>query len=382
MVEPDTKFVREVIGLGGESLKKCFQCGSCSVVCSLSPDERPFPRKEMIWTQWGLKDRLLGDPDVWLCHQCTDCSTYCPRGAKPGDVLAAIRSYSIMHLALPGFLARALAAPKHLLFVLALPALLLFAFLAATGNLTFPKVGPEEEIVLSELIPVQFDAYIGMALIVAFVLAVAAIGAFRFWKSINEFEANPASTSGSRGRLLKSFVSSMVDILLHSNFGKCQANKTNRLTHLGIFYGFILLLLAAFLGAIYHFAGQHSPYYFTGLTAPVKIVGNLGALLLLAGCALAIYRRLSKNANVGKTTYFDWFLILTLFFVTISGIATEVVRIANVAAATYWLYLVHLWLMFMLLIYAPFSKGAHLIYRTLAMTYARQIGRETSNHQG
>jgi hypothetical protein len=45
------------------------------------------------------------------------------------------------------------------------------------------------------------------------------------------------------------------------------------------------------------------------------------------------------------------------------------------AATTYWLYLVHLWLMFVLLIYAPFPKSAHLIYRTLAMTYAKQTRR-------
>jgi len=173
-VEPDTQFVKEVIGLGGESLKKCFQCGTCSVVCSLSPEERPFPRKEMIWAQWGLKDRLLKDPDVWLCHQCTDCSTNCPRDAKPGDVLAAIRNYSIVHFALPDFLAKFVSKRIYLLFIL--PILVFCWFLPISyGPITFIVVG-------------------GLAFIVALV------GMGRFWKNISEFESKPASVPiGSEG---------------------------------------------------------------------------------------------------------------------------------------------------------------------------------------
>ena len=97
VIEPDIGFINEVKGLGGGDLKKCFQCATCSVACPISPDNKPFPRKEMIAASWGLKEKLVGNGDVWLCHNCGDCTTLCPRGAKPGDVLASSASaYSAM----------------------------------------------------------------------------------------------------------------------------------------------------------------------------------------------------------------------------------------------------------------------------------------------
>ncbi|MFC1980749.1 quinone-interacting membrane-bound oxidoreductase complex subunit QmoC [Chloroflexota bacterium] len=369
IIQPDTEFVKELIDDGGESLKNCFQCGTCSVVCSLSPAEKPFPRKEMIWAQWGLKDRLLKDPDVWLCHQCTDCSTNCPRGAKPGDVLAAIRNYTIGYFSRPRFLAKALSAPGYLPALLAIPALLLFAFFWVAAGLTFPIGTISPEAMFS-----NSYTYVAMGILFLFVLIVAGSGTYRFWKSLSGFGTNPAPTAGGGGNWLKTLVSLLVETLKHSKFGKCEENKASRYTHLAIFYGAILLLIATALSAIFHhFLEIYSPH---PLTSPVKIAGNLGALLLLVGCIFVIFRRFSASDNVGKTAYPDWFLIWVLFFTTLTGIATEVIRLAELAAATYWLYLVHLWLMFVFFISLPFSKAAHMIYRTVALAYARQIGRE------
>ena len=134
VVRPDADFTEEIIRGGGDTLKQCYQCATCSVKCELSPDDRPFPRKEMIWAQWGLKDRRVGDPDVWLCHRCADCSAHCPRVAKPAAVLAAVRDFTVRPYAFPGFMGAALGRPAILPLMMLIPALLMVIVLNAVSG--------------------------------------------------------------------------------------------------------------------------------------------------------------------------------------------------------------------------------------------------------
>ena len=62
IVSPDLNFVKEVIAAGADSLKKCYQCSTCTVVCEVTPNNKPFPRKEMLYAQWGMKEPAYNKP--------------------------------------------------------------------------------------------------------------------------------------------------------------------------------------------------------------------------------------------------------------------------------------------------------------------------------
>ena len=98
---------------------------------------------------------------------------------------------------------------------------------------------------------------------------------------------------------------------------------------------------------------------------PLKILANVGAVVLAAGILLRV------NSLRGST-YFDRFFFLTLAAVAATGILSELFRLAQVAALMYGVYFVHLVLVCALFLYTPYSKFAHLAYRTVAIAALRK----------
>lgn len=85
--------LKEVIDIiteeGGDILKLCYQCGTCTAVCPWNRVRSFMVRRIMHQGQLGLVD--FEDEDVWLCATCNNCVKRCPRGVEIIDVMRALR---------------------------------------------------------------------------------------------------------------------------------------------------------------------------------------------------------------------------------------------------------------------------------------------------
>lgn len=373
-IRPDADFVRRIMENGGETLKKCFQCGNCSVVCEISPDTEPFPRKEMIWAQWGLKDRLLSDGDVWLCHQCNDCSTHCPRGARPGDVMAAVRNLCFYQYSTSPVMAMLMAKPVYLAILLLAPALAMLSFVNIGAQKGFMDIKPMQYV---NMMP---ETAIDLAFIPAilFSMGAAYFSVKTFWRALNK--KTPA-----HGSVIIAVVQAAVGVLLHEKLRKCGANAPRATSHLLTMYGFIALMATTAMVAMLYWANFLGvigfEYHQIGLSHParlvVKLVGNIGALMAVTGVTLIIMRRYGADKDkAGVTVYYDSHFIFILYITIITGILAELFRVADVAVLGFGVYYIHLVFVFALLVYAPFSKFSHLLYRFAALVHAKMTARE------
>jgi quinone-modifying oxidoreductase subunit QmoC len=386
-VKPDRDFRNRLIASGGEDLKKCFQCATCSVVCDLSTAAQPFPRKEMLWAQWGLKDRLLADADIWLCHGCNDCSSRCPRGARPGDVMAATRREAILHYSAPRWLGNCVNRRRALPVLLLLPCVLLG--LAAWARAPLEKLlglsYAPNRIIISFWS--QLPQWLLIAFFAPFVLldaVVIVLGVTRFWRDLEARDratqcANkPASQTQS---LAASIRTTLRKILLHEEFDRCTANHSRINSHRLVLFGFVGLLAVDLWVLTLRFNPlvRDVFVYPFNFWSPWKVLANLAGGAMLIGCILMVRDRMVRNTRKRGSydgTRFDWMFLGLALTAVLTGFASELLHYARVDPLRYAAYIIHLSTVFALLVLLPYSKFAHTIYRATALVYAAHTGRQ------
>jgi len=80
---------------GGESLKRCIQCGTCTGSCPVSYTMDITPREVMALQRAGDIESILSSRTIWICASCYACTVRCPQGVLVTDVMYALKRLAI-----------------------------------------------------------------------------------------------------------------------------------------------------------------------------------------------------------------------------------------------------------------------------------------------
>ena len=93
----DPRFKFELASMaGGELVKACFACGTCTAVCPVSNACSEYdPRKIIHMIILGLKDRILSSENIWSCSHCESCRFSCPQGVHLSEIMDALQNIAV-----------------------------------------------------------------------------------------------------------------------------------------------------------------------------------------------------------------------------------------------------------------------------------------------
>jgi quinone-modifying oxidoreductase subunit QmoC len=266
--------------------------------------------------------------------------------------------------------------------MVAIPALIIGVLWALSGGMHIPAEGP-----------VDFGVFFGhwdfhyLSKNVLFIDAIfvpafffAAYAAFRgassMWKQMAAGLNANQEFRPSTQQFVKQFLwPSIVETIQHKRFNECGPNKNRVAGHLplvlafaGLFtvtgYSFIRKdIFGIFYPALHGPIAQYDPF---------KIIANISAIAMIVGVGILWSNRASmeEKKNVAPTFY-DWFLIGEIMAVGVTGLLAELMRLLDIPVLAYLFYFMHLVSVFMLFFYMPYTKFAHMVYRTIAMAFER-----------
>jgi len=360
-VRVDTGVVSELAKYGGDTVTKCFNCGNCTAVCSLSKEDTVFPRRYIRYTQLGLKGKMLESVDPWLCYYCGDCSDTCPRDAKPGKLMMASRRWLISMYDWTGLSRLMYKKEVWELGMLAIVALIVLGLFTLPANFGFQLLAQHPEalksVKLAYFAPKEIVHWgdITMAVFLAGLLLSNA--ARMTYYAMRKSHPVP----------LTAYLIELKELILHGvtqkRWRECATDNTKHwLRHLALVsgYGTMFVLVVVFL---YWFQVQDASFHWTSL------LGYYATLVLLGTTLWIIRDRLEKKDQIHKESDLaDWLFVGLLLLTSLTGISLHLFRLLDLPLPTYVMYLVHLMIAVpMLMIEVPFGKWAHMLYRPLAI---------------
>jgi nitrate reductase gamma subunit len=363
-----TALADEVIELGGDGIRNCYQCGTCTAVCPLSETSSTNFRKTIKYVQLGLKEKLLGDMTPWLCYYCGDCQASCPRNANPSEIMAAVRRYQTGKYDWTGFSSRLLRSKRVEVASIALLA-------ALTIAIVWLFHGPiiTSSVQLETFAPISIVEPAGLALfgVLGALLLSNTYRMYRFTR-VNSGPEDPPRESTSPSSSMKKAVSVLgVHFLTQFPMSRCGARR-RWVDHLLIFSGYAVSFVLFVMLLRYTLTNQ-----LYSITNPLLLAGYFSAFVLMYATTISLLRRLTKADTYSKSSRHstDWMFITLLFLTALTGLLVNVFKYLSMPLPTYYVFTIHLAIVVPLLVLeVPFAKWSHLAYRPFAAYFAALKG--------
>jgi len=379
-IKSDPTLLAEVRKYGKFDPNACFQCGSCSVACTLTNESASFPRRIMRYILFGLRKLSLSSLDPWLCYYCGDCSTACPRETEPGETMMTLRRFLTAKYDWTGISAKLFSSKAWQITALIASGVFMAALIVLFHG---PIVTDRVE--LNTFAPAhlvhQFD--VTVAILVSFILFTNVFRMYWFTmhqsNKVNPLEVirgitkNGLGFTTHKGNKVKIpfrlFITQAWKLITHAatqkRFLSCT-NKSRWIKHFLLVTGYIIMFSLVVVFLEWFQTDEIFPIYH-----PQRWVGYYATVVLLLFTGEIIIGRLRKREEIHKfSDLSDWMFPILLFLMALTGIAVHTFRYLGFPLATYYMYAFHLIIAFSwLVIIIPFGKWTHLLYRSLAIYF-------------
>jgi ferredoxin len=359
----DPTLLAEVRKYGKFDVAGCFNCGSCTLSCELATDFASFPRRSTRQVLMGLRQVLNEGLDPWICHDCGDCSTVCPRQTEPREAMMTLRRYLASVYDWTGIASKINRSKRwHIGFLSFAAALFLllvvlyhvYVVTMSLSDFTSTSMG------LEHMFPMMTYFTLGVILFPFFILMTNAFRMYRLTVHQKETIRSPLS------QWLVEIKTFMLHFFTYKKMAECPTEKGRWAKHLLLGLGCMGMLILLVFSLRWFQTDQIYPVYH-----PQRWIGYLAAAFLIFGTVDILIGRIKKEKEIHKSSDFrDWNFPILLLATAVSGIAVHIFRVLGLELTTHYTYAIHMTIAVpMLVIEMPFGKWTHMIYRPLALYF-------------
>ena len=360
-VQSDPTLLEDIRRYGKFDTEGCYQCGTCTLSCDLATDFANFPRRSIRYALLGLRAPLQGSLEPWICHDCGDCSTACPRHAEPRLSMLTLRRFLSAQYEWTGIGGGLLRSRAWHLASLAFAAVLVVALILCyhLWYVGLPLSGLTTTMGLEHMFPIIMY-YTLTVMLFPFLLLLTRV--FRVWRFTMGGEERPSIPFSVYAGEAWTYVHQSVS---HAMMKKCP-EKGRWLGHWLLAFGTVLMLTIKVFALRWFQTDNIYPLY-----NPQRWLGYLAAGFIFYGVGDILVQRVKANKEIYKETRLEDLIFPILLLLTaVSGLAANILRCSGLAYAALITYGVHVIIATpMLVVEMPFGVWAHMIYRPLALYF-------------